>query len=75
MDIPNNAHSREDVETVMLDAFEYGYVTPAKTLDSFPDWNGTFNQTIAPIWNAEISVEDGLKNVQAQFANVIESKS
>ncbi len=75
MNIPNFAHSREAAETVMLDAFKYGYVTPGKTLDSYPEWNRTFNQTIAPIWNAEVSVAEGLQNVQAQFASVIESKS
>ncbi len=75
MNIPNIAHSREDVETVLLDAFNYGYVTSGKTLDSYPEWNRTFNQTIAPIWNAEVSVEEGLQNVQPQFASVIESKS
>ncbi len=75
MDIPNFALSREDGETVLLDAFKHGYVTPGKTLDSYPEWNRTFNQTIAPIWNAEVSVAEGLQNVQSQFASVIESKA
>lgn len=75
MDIPNMALSREDAETALLDAFKYGYVTPGKTLDSYPEWNSTFNQTMGPIWNAETSVADGLQRVQAQFESVIASKS
>lgn len=75
MDIPNMALSREDAETALLDAFKYGYVTPGKTLDSYPEWNSTFNQTMGPIWNAETSVADGLQQVQAQFESVIASKS
>ena len=75
MNIPNFALSREDAETALLDAFNYGYVTPGKTLDSYPEWNRTFNQTMGPIWNAEVSVADGLAQVQAQFESVIESKS
>ena len=75
MDIPNMALSREDAETALLDAFKYGYVTPGKTLDSYPEWNSTFNQTMGPIWNAETSVADGLQQVQAQFESVIASKA
>lgn len=73
--IPNLALSPEEAESVMLDAFNYGYVTPGKTLDSYPEWNRTFNQTIGPIWNAEVSVEEGLQHVQSQFQSVIETKS
>lgn len=75
MNIPNFALSREEAETAMLDAFNYGYVTPGKTLDSYPEWNRTFNQTMGPIWNAEVSVAEGLQHVQGQMESVIESKS
>ncbi|MEM7533116.1 MAG: substrate-binding domain-containing protein [Chloroflexota bacterium] len=75
MSIPNIVHTREELETVVLDAFTYGYVTPGKTLDSYPEWNRAFNQTIGPVWNDEATPEEGLQAVQAQFESIIASKA
>lgn len=75
MSIPNIAMTREELESVILTAFPEGYVTPGKTLDSYPEWNSTFNQTIGPVWNDEATVEEGMAAVQAQMETVIASKS
>lgn len=75
MQIPNLVLSREELEQVILGAFSHGYVTPGKTLDSYPEWNSAFNQTTGPIWNDEVAVEEGLQNVQQQFETIIASKS
>jgi len=75
MEIPNLALSRAELEQVILSAFDHGFVTPGKTLDSYPEWNQVFNQTTAPIWNNEVSVAEGLQNVQQQFETTIASKS
>ncbi|MEM7126117.1 MAG: extracellular solute-binding protein [Chloroflexota bacterium] len=73
--IPNLALSREELEGVILNAFNHGYVTPGKTLDSYPEWNRAFNQTTGPIWNDEATVEEGMAGVQAQFETIIASKA
>lgn len=75
LSIPNNAMSREGFEEVFLSSFKHGYVTPGKTLDSYPEWNTAFNQTTAPIWNNEVSVADGLATLQTQMEAVIASKA
>ena len=75
MSIPNIALTREELVQVVQDGFPQGYVTPGKTLDSYPEWNQAYNQTTAPIWNDEISPEEGLQAVQAQFETIIDSKS
>jgi multiple sugar transport system substrate-binding protein len=69
--IPNLAMTREDLEKAVKDAFLYGYATPGKTLDRYPEWNSAYNQTVGPIWNNEVSVEDGLKAVQERFEQIL----
>lgn len=75
MNIPNIVLTRDELEQVILGAFSHGYVTPGKTLDSYPEWNQAFNQTIGPIWNDEVSVEEGLQQVQQQFETIMASKA
>lgn len=74
MNIPNGALSRDELQQVLLGSFEYGYPTPGKTLDSYPEWNNAFNQTTAPIFNNEIGVAEGLQAVQTQFESIIATK-
>ena len=70
-EVPNLAMTREEVEATTLQAFEYGYVTPGKTLDRYPEWNNAYNQTTSPIWNNEVSVEEGMQGVQEKFESLI----
>jgi multiple sugar transport system substrate-binding protein len=69
--VPNLALSREELEKAVKDAFAYGYATPGKTLDRYPEWNSAYNQTTGPIWNDEVSVEEGLQAVQERFDQII----
>ena len=71
--IPNLAMTREQLEQVVKQSFEYGFVTPGKTLDRYPELNKTYTQTTAPIWNNETSVEEGMQGVQQAFENLIKT--
>jgi len=62
---------REDLENVIIQAFQYGYATPGKTLDRYPEWNEAYGQTTGPIWNNEVTVEEGMQAVQARFEDLI----
>jgi multiple sugar transport system substrate-binding protein len=70
-EIPNLAMTREDLEKVVKDAFSFGCATPGKTLDRYPEWNSAYNQTSGPIWNDEVSVEEGMKAIQERFEQII----
>ena len=73
--IPNIAMTRDELKQVILGSFQYGYPTPGKTLESYPEWNQAFTQTTAPIFNNEAAVGDGLKAVQKKFESIIATKS
>ncbi len=73
MESGNVSQTRETIEQVVRGAYEYGYVTPGKTLDRYPEWNKAYNQTTAPIWNDEVTVEEGMQAVQEKFENLIKT--
>ena len=70
-EVPNLAMSKEQLRKTTLAAFDYGYVTPGKTLDRYPEWNQAYNQTTGPMWNDEVSVEEGMATVQEKMENLI----
>jgi len=71
MAIPSFAMTREELEQVFASSFALGYPTPGKTLENYPELNTAFNQTTAPIWNAETPVAEGLVGLQAQMDTII----
>lgn len=65
--------TREDMIKVFTGGFKDAFPTPGKTIDRFPEFNTAWNQTTAPIKNAEVKVEEGMKAVQAKFKSLVTS--
>jgi multiple sugar transport system substrate-binding protein len=73
--IPNIALDRAQLEQAILSSFEFGYPTPGKTVESYPEWNTAFNQTTAPMFNNEADVPSGLQALQEKFESIIATKA
>ncbi|GAB4563930.1 MAG: hypothetical protein Kow0047_13230 [Anaerolineae bacterium] len=71
MKVPSIALTRDELVQVMANSFAYGYATPGKTLDRYPELNQAWSQTSAPIWNGEVSAAEGLAAVQERFKTMI----
>lgn len=69
--VPTIALTREELEQVVANSFQYGFPTPGKTLDRYPELNQAWTQTSAPIWNGEVSAAEGLQAVQERFEAMI----
>ncbi|MCD6291277.1 MAG: extracellular solute-binding protein [Anaerolineae bacterium] len=69
--VPSLALTRDELVQVVSNSFKYGFATPGKTLDRYPELNSAFSQTTAPIWNGEVSVPEGMDVVQKKFESLI----
>lgn len=67
----NCGMTRADLEKAVVPALDYGFETPGKTLDRFPDLSKVYGQAVAPIWTGERSVQDALDACQKGFEVLI----
>ncbi|WP_274361855.1 ABC transporter substrate-binding protein [Paenibacillus thermotolerans] len=57
----------DEIKQVNEGAIKYGRESDNHLIDKFSVINDTINQTVTAIWNAEKSVEDGMKEVEANL--------